>query len=672
MKKTLALTSILALLTTHNSLANSTSKKEALSSKNNDSEEQYQLFDTDIFSLSKKNEDAFDASSSIYVLSSDDIRRSGATSIPEALRLVPGLQVARIDGHKWAISSRGFNAQFSNKLLVMIDGRTVYTPIFSGSFWDVQDYVLEDVEKIEVIRGSGGAIWGANAVNGIINIITKNAVDTQGGYASAIVGNEDRAIAEVRYGGRTESLNHYRVYAKQSNRDGQNKLGSDKSNDDGYQQSQAGFRYDIRSIKDSTVSVHGDIRDGKADNYFALHQAGSTPMLTNKYSQGGNIVVNWDKTLSSKSNFTLQTYLDYDQFDTGVLTRDGRTVDIDFQHFYDFNRQNQLVWGLGYRLIWDRIGESPLANGTTPLHYILNKKNDEIYSAFLQDKIGLIADTLYLTLGSKFEINDYTGFEIQPSAKFTLFPSRNQTIWASVSRAVRTPTRGEESIRINNPATPSNGSTLQAGDPTYGSEKVMAYELGYRIKPTRTSLIDIAGFYNNYDKVRTFNAKNGLNAVATNFGQGNSYGAEVTIKWQAMDDWRLEAGYDFLKLDLRNTRPASESILFPLNFAEEQSPKNQFRLRSNYNLTSKIEFDNIVYYVDSLPLSRPAIGEDRTGVKSYVRLDTRIGYLVNSNLDLSVGVQNLTDKRHQEFDKGLSANETEVGRTVYFKTVVRF
>jgi outer membrane receptor for monomeric catechols len=196
--------------------------------------------------------------------------------------------------------------------------------------------------------------------------------------------------------------------------------------------------------------------------------------------------------------------------------------------------------------------------------------------------------------------------------------------------------------------------------------------LGYRIKPTRTSLIDVAGFYNNYDKVRTFNAKNGLSAVTTNFGQGNSYGAEITAKWQAMNDWRLEAGYDFLKLDLRNTRQSNESPLFPLSFVEKQSPKNQFRLRSNYNVTPKIEFDNIVYYVDSLPLSRGSTAADTTGVKSYIRLDTRVGYLVNSNLDLSVGVQNITDKRHQEFDKGLFANETEVGRTVYFKTAVRF
>lgn len=666
MKKTLALTSLLALLTAHNSFAESVSAKKNAVVKNDDNEEQYQLFDTDVFSLSKKNEDAFDASSSIYVLSSEDIRRSGATSIPEALRLVPGLQVAKIDGHKWAISARGFNAQFANKLLIMIDGRTVYTPLFSGAVWDVQDYVLEDVEKIEIIRGSGGAIWGANAVNGIINIITKNAVDTQGGYASAIVGNEDRAIGEVRYGGRTESLNHYRVYAKQANHDGLNKLKTDTSNNDGYIESQAGFRYDIRSIQDNTITIHGDIRNGKANNYFDLRNSigiGAND-VTDKDSKGANLVVNWDKTISKKSSFTLQTYLDYDQFDTFVLARDGRTADIDFQYFYDLNRQNQLTGGLSYRLITDKINERPLTNGLIPLNYTPDKRNDQIFSAFLQDKIGLVADVFYLTLGSKFENNDYTGFEIQPSAKFTIFPSRNQTIWASVSRAVRTPTRGESDLNL------LGGN--QKGSNNYGSENVVAYEFGYRVKPSRTSLIDIATFYNDYGNLRTFECENAACTRSTigNRGNGQSFGIEATAKLQAMDNWRLEAGYDFLKIDLRTSNGSSDVGTSRLSNVEGQSPKNQFRLRSNYNITPKIEFDNIVYYVDSLPLSKTST--DRTGVQSYTRLDTRIGYLVNSNLDLSVGVQNITDKRHQEFDKGLASNETEVGRTIYFKTVVRF
>lgn len=618
----------------------------------------YKLFDSNIFSLSKKTEEAFDAASSIYVLSSEDIRRSGATSIPEALRLVPGLQVARIDGNKWAISSRGFNGQFSNKLLVMIDGRTVYTPLFSGSFWDTLDYVLDDIEKIEIIRGSGGAIWGANAVNGIINIITKNSADTQGTYVSAIVGNQDKLVTEARYGGATEKLNHYRLYAKQVNRDQQDKLNSNQGNDDGYRQTQAGFRYDIRSIENNLIKIHGDIRSGKADSYF---QTISSAKITDKHSEGGNLTVGWDKTLSKKSSFTLQTYFDYDSFDTYVLARRAKTIDVDFQYFYDFTRHHQLAAGLGYRMIDDQISEKPNTLGTIPLDYTPNHRNDQIMSAFLQDKFGLIDDVLYLTLGSKFELNDYTKSEYQPSAKLTLFPSRNQTAWASISRAVRTPTRGEHGLNLNGGA--------QRGVQDYDSERVIAYELGYRIKPTRKSLIDVALFYNDYSDLRTFNNRSG-SPTASNYGEGESFGAEFTAKWQALDDLRLELGYDFLKLDVRNKQTANESAGFALRLAEGQSPNNQFRLRANYNINPKIEFDNIVYYVDSLPLSGSTTGAD--GVSSYVRLDTRLGYLLTSDTDLSIGIQNITDDKHQEFGPGTLANKTEVGRTVYFKAALRF
>jgi iron complex outermembrane receptor protein len=629
---------------------------------------EFNLFNLEFFSLSKKKEDAFDTASSTYVLTAQDIRRSGANSIPEALRLVPGLQVAKIDAHKWAISARGFNAQYSNKLLVMVDGRTIYTPLFSGLFWDDQDYILQDVEKIEVIRGSGGAIWGANAVNGVINIITKNAIDTQGGYASITAGNQSTLKSEVRYGGKTEDNNHYRLYAKQRHAGEETKLDSGASganNHDGYRQSQIGFRYDLRSIKDNKISIHGDLRNGRADNYFDLTSLSNS--TTDKKSKGGNFVVNWDSTLSDKSSITLQSYFDYDQFDMGVLKRDGRTIDVDFQHFYDFTRQNQFVWGVGYRMIKDKITENALSNAVTVLDYSPHKRNDEILSAFIQDKIGLIDDKFYLTLGTKFEHNDFTGLEYQPSAKFTLYPSRNQTIWASVSQAVRTPTRGENSLGVN---LPSNGTTLQDGSDQYNAEKVTAFELGYRIKPSRTSLIDVTAFFNDYDDLRTFES-NGSVAIVDNMGDGKSYGAEITAKWQVMKNWRMEAGYDFLQLDLRTKSYSNNnSTLFRLDTAEGESPKNQFRLRSNYNITPKLEFDNIVYYVDSLPSA--GYTEGVGGVPSYTRFDTRLGYMVNEELEFSFGVQNIADNRHQEFKNGLFANKTEVGRTVYLKTVIGF
>lgn len=651
MKKTIIMVFAFVAVFSHKTFA-------ADSSQNKD---KYQLFDTDIFSLSKKKEDAFDAPSSTYILTSEDIRRSGASSIPEALRLVPGLQVARMDGNKWAISARGFNSQFSNKLLVMVDGRTVYSPVFSGSFWDVQDYVLQDIERIEVVRGSGGTIWGANAVNGIINIITKNAADTQGAYGSFTTGNENKAIVEARYGSRTESKDHYRVYAKQINGNQLTRLNNRTStqngadNHDGYRESQAGFRYDIRSIADNEISIHGDIRNGEAKNYF---QSALVPEPTNKNSTGANIVVNWDKTLSKKSSFTLQTYFDYDYFDTYLVKRSANTADIDFQHFYNFTRDNQFIWGLGYRLISDNIKGGVLTGGSTqPFNYQPGHDSNDVLSAFAQDKIGLISDKLYLTLGSKFERNDYTAFEYQPNAKLTYYPSRNQTIWTSVSRAVRTPTRAEEGLNFLN---------VQIGSPAYKSETVVAYELGYRVKPVRTVLIDLSTYYNQYDSLRTFEP-----SKIANLGSGQSYGGEATIKWQVRSDWKLESGYDFLKLDLKN-KPYSvdrTSAVAPLVLAEGQSPKNQFRLRSSYNITPKIEFDNVFYYVDSLPLAganAKAIG----GVPAYTRFDTRLGYLLKDDIDLSFGIKNLTDKRHQEFSGATYGYKTEVGRTFYVRVAL--
>lgn len=634
------------------------------------------VFNPEIFSLSKKKENAFDAASATYVLSSEDMRRAGVTSIPEALRLVPGVQVSRMGGSSWAIAIRGFNRQFSNKLLVMIDGRTVYTPLFSGTFWDLHDYVLEDIDKIEVVRGPGGTIWGANAVNGIINIITKSAVETQGFYASQIIGNEDRSITEVRYGGKTNSDDSYRVYAKKSVRDGLDQYDSKNKNRDGYRMETAGFRYDMSSIKDNTISVHGDIARGTANNFFNTIK---NPEQNDKDSNTGNLVVNWDRKLSKKSNFTLQTYLDYDKFDIPILSRSATTLDVDFQHFYNFSRDNQFIWGLGYRHIADKIKENPVSANKYVLSYEPDKRNDELFTLFLQDKIGLIADELYLTLGSKFEHNDFTGFEYQPNARLSYYPARNQTIWASVSRAVRTPTRGEDDIDLRD----ATGSvTVNRGSDTYESENLVAYELGYRIKPTHKTLIDATAFYNDYSKLRTFELQNGA-PTAANLGYGESYGFEVNGKWQVTNDWRLEASYEFFKMDLHISDASNEDEFANVNGrtdrlegAEDQAPQNQVKFRSFYNITPKVEFDNVIYYVSKLNSGNASgstkIGDRGEDLPSYVRFDTRVGYLPSRNLELSVGVQNLFDQRHTEFKKSAYNIRTEIGRNIYVKAVWQY
>ena len=369
-------------------------------------------FDPQIFSLSKKKESAFDSTSATYVLSSEDIRRSGATSIPEALRLVPGVQVSRINGHTYAITVRGFQRQFSNKLLVMVDGRTIYNTLFSGVFWDDQDYVLEDIDRIEVVRGPGGTIWGANAVNGVINIITKSASQTKGFYLSQISGNKDKSISELRYGGETKNKDSYRLYAKSSYRDGLDQFGSDIENRDANFHHRLGFRYDISSIKNNLISIKGDVFRNLSKNYFTNL---NNPQQNDKSSSGGNLLFGWDSKISKKSKTTFNTYLDYKRYNIPVLMGAAKTLDFDFQHFYNYTSRQQLTWGLGYRQIQDYIKQFNTLAGAPPISYEPSWRNDQLYTAFFQDKIGLNEIT-YLILGTNLEKNDYTGFEYQLSA----------------------------------------------------------------------------------------------------------------------------------------------------------------------------------------------------------------------------------------------------------------
>ncbi len=640
-----------------------------------DNDNPVNFLNSSFFSLSKKKEDAFDAPSAVYVLSSEDIRRSGVSSIPEALRMVPGLQVARIDGNKWAISSRGFNRQYSNKLLILVDGRTVYTSTFSGAFWEDQDYVLDDIEKIEVVRGPGGTIWGANAVNGIINIITKSAADTQGGYISQTSGNYDRSITEIRYGGKVNE-DSYRIYGKKSYRNEFTNLSDGRDADDNLSHDRFGFRYDMLPKNGNKLSVHGDFFDGNSNNYF---NSETFNIHEDRDSRGANLVFNWNGDISDKSSFMLQGYYDYTQSDKEILVIDEKVADLDFQFFHNFSRDNQLIIGAGYRNIQDRFRFSTTENQFgefIPLFYSPKNRNNDLYTTFIQHKIGLVPDKLYLTIGTKFEHNDLTGFEYQPNAKLAYYPTRNQTLWASVSRAVRTPTRGEDALQITAPVAGQN-RIVQSGDldGNFDAEDLIAYEAGYRVKPTESTAIDFASFFNDYTNLRTFESGGGLNTPVTrNNGYGKSYGFEVSGKWQVSDDWKVETSYDFIKMNFELNRKSTESITAlnsrSLSDEEDQVPQNQLRFRSLYNISPKVEFDNYLYWVDSLP---GAGSNDTTpGVPSYVRVDTRLGYLYSSKLDFSFGIRNIFDDRHQEFSAGLLNKKVEVGRTYYAKAVLQF
>jgi iron complex outermembrane receptor protein len=605
-----------------------------------------------ITSVSKKPENPFEAAAAVYVITGEDIRRSGVTSIPEALRMAPGVDVAQIDSGTWAITARGFNEQFSNKLLVMIDGRTVYTPLFSGVYWNVQDTVLEDVARIEVIRGPGATLWGVNAVNGVINIITKNAKNTQGNYASALIGNYEDGTVEGRHGGKVESQDNmfYRVYAKFLRRDDHTTpvttAPSDKANDNWYS-IRSGFRVDWDKSQDDTLAFHGDVYRGSENQDYASVITGDGE----EDFKGGNVVARWDRSMSDVSDASLQFYVDYIERDMATtLNQERLTLDFEFQHNWRGYENQEITWGLGYRFFADDLDEK-YSGSIKALDYTPDSSDNHLYSAFIQDKIRL-DDDLYFTLGSKFENHYYTGNEIQPNARLTWLPSSSHTVWASVSHASRTPTRGEQGLTLY------GGPLNQKGSSEFDSEKLTAYEIGYRVEPAWWTSHDIALFYNDYDKLRTFESfDNSLDVITRNNAVAESYGAELSSRFSITRDWNVYANYSFFTLDVHVNDGFSE----PYGDAEANetaSPKNKFNLLSRFNLFDSVEFDQNLYYVDNVT---------RHSIPAYIRIDSRVGWKPMDGFDLSLVGQNLFDDLHPEFSGALYSKRTQIPRSVYVK-----
>ncbi len=638
-----------------------------------------ELMNIEVTSVAKKPQRLAAAAAAIFVITHEDIRRSGATSLPEALRMVPGLQVARIDANKWAITARGFNGRFANKLLVLIDGRSVYTPSFSGVYWEVQDTLLEDVERIEVIRGPGATLWGANAVNGIINIMTKHAQDTQGGLITAGGGTEERGFGGVRYGTTLGEDAHVRLYVKYFNRDDFVDT-SGNNTDDAWHMLRGGFRLDWQVLDRHALTVQGDLYGGDASQNLTL------PTLTPPFVMlidddidllGGNVLTRWQHTVAASSELTLQLYYDRTEREEKAIFRETRdTIDLDFQHRFALGQRQEIVWGLGYRYTHDHISESFF------LAIDPDSRGDNLFSAFVQDEITLVPDRLRLTLGSKFEHNDHTGFEFQPNARFLWTPHARHAVWAAVSRAVRTPSRAEDDVRFNfavlPPNTPlRNPSALPAvvtveGNRDFDSEVMLAYELGYRVRPLERLSLDIAAFFTDYDNLRTGEPGSPvfstsplpphlvLPNVLQNRMHGESHGVEVAVDWRPMDWWRLHLAYTYLQLHLRIDRDSQNPT------AEEaagQSPHHQVSFRSAMSLPWDLEFDVWLRYIDELP----TLDVDR-----YVTLDLRLAWKPVKRLELALVGQNLLEGRHLEFRQELFPVPTAVQRSVYGKITWQF
>lgn len=617
------------------------------------------LMNVSITTPSKVPESLFSASAAVSVLTGDDIRHSGATSIPEALRLVPGLDVARVDAHTWAISSRGFNDVFANKLLVMMDGRSVYTPLFSGVFWDVQDTLLEDIDRIEVVRGPGATLWGANAVNGVIDIISKSARDTQGLLFSGGAGSEERGFASVRYGFQASENAYLRIYGKYFNRD-DSVAPSGASGGDAWELGHGGFRFDWLPAENN-LTVQGDLYTGRFGQTYSVPTFAPpfAASLQDRYNAGGgNILARFTHHFAeTNSILTLQAYYDRTTRNTPIFSEDRDTIDVDAQHQLMIGERQQIIWGGGFRRTSDMVGNT--------LSVALNPagRSDDLYSAFVQDEITLVENQLRLTLGSKFEHNDYTGFEFQPSARLVWNPAHAQTVWGSVSRAVRTPSRAETDVAIN-PAGAPPGFVTVNGSGAFTSEELTAYEIGYRWQPVASLWLDLTGFYNNYDNLRTIEPTSPAPVgptVAANNLSGETYGGEAGVTWEPVEHCILRGGYSYLEtqLHLRNGSrdKASEA-------GEGASPRHQFFLRSTVGLGRDVDWDTVLRYVDSLPTP---------GVPAYITLDVRLAWRPSPKWELAVVGQNLLDDRHPEFyPTTIGTQRTEVERSVYGKVTLRF
>lgn len=636
-----------------------------------------QLFDATVISASKTSEKLMDAPAAVYVLSNEDIMRSGATSIPEALRLVPGVQVARVNANSWAIGIRGFNGTLDNKLLVLIDGRTVYDPLFSGVYWDIQDTMLEDIDRIEVIRGPGAALWGANAVNGVINIITKKAADTQGNLASATVGTQD-GIAEERYGGKLGDNGYYRAYAKYLTRDDEQTLSGTDAHD-AQEENRGGFRADWNGTGDAKddFTLQGDAYSSGASQ-FRITSAFAAPYsplaLEDLDAHGGNVLGRWNRTLSDDSKFTLQSYADYTYRDQLLLKDQRETFDVDAQYELPSLGSHKIILGGGYRYSNDTLTGTPLLTFTNI------GEQTQLFSSFIQDKITLEPKTWFLTLGSKFEHNDYTGFEVEPDARLQWSPDEKDMVWTSVSRAVRTPSRLEEDLHIIQGTGPFGMTGILASidtipNPALESEQVIAYELGYRRQWTPKVSSDIATFYNAYHGLSTYNlaaksifiegfdptrAEEPLIPQGTAWAE--TYGVETSVNWRALDTLNVSASHSLLEMavhDLTSGAASEQEI-------EKQSPKYQANLRVSWDITPKVSYDTTLYYVSAL--------SDYL-VESHTRLDMRLGWRIIDGLEFDLVGQDLLDPHTHEFllpATTPSVVPSEINRSVYGKLTWRF
>lgn len=625
--------------------------------------EQLMNVSVEVSSASRKPQKLEDTAAAIHVITRQDIRRSGMSSLPELLRMVPGMQVAQIDGGSWAISSRGFNAKNSDNLLVMLDGRVLQTPTFTGVNWDAQDVVLEDIERIEVIRGPGGVLWGANAVSGIINIITSSAAATQGGMLSGGAGNYERQ-GTARFGGHLGETGHFRIYARDAAQGNFKQASGAQTSGtwahDRHDLRSAGFRADWDMSGGNSLTVQGDTYSGGSDHTgtaVALMPPYSTPTGYTIDLNGGNLLARWKSTVSATDEWALQFYYDTYQRRYFNIGEQRDTVDLDFQHRFQGGERHDIVWGAGYRQTRDNM------DNTFAVSYIPASRTDHVVSAFLQDEIAL-KDNLHLIAGSKFEHNSYTGLEVQPNLRLRWKIDEQQTAWAAVSRAVHTPSRtdagGDIVATVIKPGATIFATHLQ-GNPAIQAEHLLSYEAGYRNQLSEQVQMDVAAFYTEHKNLMTIEREaNFIDAMHTviplviyNRASATTHGLEWSGSWRPDDRWQFKAAWSWLKMDIRRDAGSTDTSI---EAEEGRSPQNQFQFHAFHSPVDHVDLSTSLYYVDSLPSLK---------VSAYTRLDARIGWRVQPGLELSLTGRNLFDPGHPEFINPSGPRTSEVPRSFF-------
>ena len=625
------------------------------------------LMNVEVVSVSKTQQKLSQTASAVFVITEEDIRRSGATNIPDLLRMVPGVDVAQIDANTWAISARGLNARFANEMFVMVDGRSVYTDSFGGVFWDVLNLPLEDVERIEVIRGPGGSVWGANAVNGVINIVTKKAADAPGVLITSSGGNVQQAFGTVQYGGDIGDSTQYRAYTQYFNDDHfPGVTGTDGG--DGWHVLQGGFRTDSSLGAKDTLSFQGSIyasREGQPTNTFpSITTPATVPIELAVNLGGGFIQGTWNRQYSPRSDTTLE--FSYDRYERDDQLQESRgTLDVNFQQHVRLAARHDFVWGIEFR------DSSSRTDGNLFISFVPANRHTQLYGAFAQDEISMLDNELHLTLGTKIEHNYYTGFNVMPSARVVWTPSPNQALWAAVSDAVRSPADLDTSIRasVSSFTEPDGTQAVVSvvGNARLDDEALIAYEFGYRRIISNRISFDFAAYYNDYNHQETVEPGTPFSVdtpppthlivplVFENRMHGETHGLEIAANWKVKNRWTLSPGYAFETIHMHLSPSSSDTTSVPE--AQGGSPDHSAQIRSHLALPRAFSWDSSAYFVDRLTDPR---------VPSYTRIDSGLSWQFAEKARLSMIGQNLARDRHIEFvDLTGSVRTTQIKRGAY-------